>query len=248
LHPFCIRDWTSYKCLHFFSVCCLRTGPVSPPCCFINPTDQFLKTRRNPPPAPFRIWGPGFVLWSPVAWFSLWTRYNHTDYDPCFIHQRKWLWNFHPINYYPCFIHQECGCDIFIQETKDYGIIWPIDSQCWYSWNQGWRLWVTTRVLIANQSAGILIFISYNLQKSPFQTVPQLRWHMDPHYVIGGSLSADFSGTNFAFFTTKKIGKFWKYSSINITNLLKFLGKIRQIFSITKLKIKTLGLCLLFRI
>jgi hypothetical protein len=55
---------------------------------------------------------------------------------------------------------------------------------------------------------------------------------MDPHFVIGGSLSADFLGTNFAFFTTKKIGKFWNFgnfSSINITNLLKFLGKIHQI-------------------
>lgn len=139
-------------------------------------------------------------LWSPVGWFSLRTRCNHTDYDPCFIHQRKWLWHFHPRNYEACFIHQDCGCDIFIQETKDYGIIRPIDSQCWFSWNEGWRSWVITCVLIANQSAGILIFISYHLQKSPFQTVP-LNWdHTWTHILwLVGHFERIFLGRIFPF-------------------------------------------------
>jgi len=184
--------------------------------------------------------------------FALWTRYNHTDYDPCFIHQREWLWHFHPRDYDPCFIHQESGCDIFIQEIRGYGIIRPIDSQCWYL--------VPTSRLLLNWRLTVMGYNScpdsqserwdshfhqlQSTEKPISDSSSQLRWHMDPHFVIGGSLSADFLGTNFAFFTTKKIWEIlelWNFSSINITNLQKFLGKIHQIFSITKLRNKNPG-------
>jgi hypothetical protein len=66
---------------------------------------------------------------------------------------------------------------------------------------------------------------------------------MDPHFVIGGSLSAGFWGRILPFLRPRKLGNFGInfFYSIYITNLLNFLGKIHQIFSITKLKNKNPG-------
>ncbi len=133
------------------------------------------------------------------------------------IHQREWLRHFDLRNYDPCFIHQESGCNIFIQETKDYGgsfgqLIANVGTLCQlvgYSWNEGSRLWVITRVLIANQSAGILIFISYNLQKSPFQTVP-LNWDDTWTHILWlvGHFQRIFWGRILPFLRPRKLGYF----------------------------------------
>lgn len=138
------------------------------------------------------------------------------------------------------------------KKQRIMGVIWPIGSQCWYLVPTSrlllkWRFTVMGYNSCPDSQSERWDSHFHQLQsteKPISDSSSQLRWHMDPHFVIGGSLSADFLGTNFAFFTTKKIGIFWNFkffSSINITNLLKFLGKIHQIFSITKLKIKNPG-------
>jgi len=130
---------------------------------------------------------------------------------------------------------KESGYEIFIQETmtrvsstkrfavtfssKKQGVmesfgqlIANVGTLCQlvgYSWIEGWWLWVITRVLIANQSAGILIFISYNLQKAHFRQFLSIEMTHGPTFCDWWVTFSGIFGDEFClFYEQENLGNF----------------------------------------